>query len=591
MSSIIFLYLFVSITTGSNGQKPKWNKLRNRQEFRFTKINRHSDDFLGNELNHEKWDVHALRNDNTGCPQWNGPVNLKEPKYSTYHQTTTNIDGNEIDKDKLNYRVLNGYLQVRTTTEDSSYFKSREYFCDKKTFRCNHDRRIRCFGTNYNGEPILKDKKDPKSYLWINHDKCKKEPFCIPHPYHVVGASRAYEKYLGVNLAMKKQIRYGFFETRGRIANSPAVTAVWMHDDNIVPGYDRWTFDPDKGWYIFESPTAIRSRRWQEIDMLEAMNAEHEQLFRQYIPNIHVFAGYKGEFTASNLSNGKLGPIVLDRGVFMQPVPLFNPPNPDRSNSWHLNCGNTKWLSSPWATKWYTIGMYWSPREIRFFLDGEETLRLKNKLVHQPMLWTIGTGLNKDWAGTAPNEKEIGRWSKIDYVRRWTVKGPEIDADPPSDMPLLSLMETGFASLGNEYRAVDNLFPVRDDGQTIPDPPVRFFGQMIEKLKTIASAEKISNIKHKNPRPQNLSFPKNTSLLHLVDIAGDSRERYETFDLYKGFPTGLRTLMVTKLKRAQYSRIDRFRSPNENPSCDFEASRTVFDAGVPPTGLCYDSVD
>lgn len=469
---LVLVGLFASQTSLAKKKPlPNWDNVKGLRKIRFKYDATISDEFRGRKLNERKWDPHGLQNGNTGCPKWNGPVDWVEPIFSTYHATTTDTNGRKIGKRKRQYRVKGGKLLIRTSSKPERYFRKREYYCNKKTFHCNHNKKIPCYGTTYAGHPILKDPKKPKSYAYVIHDKCKIEPFCIPHPTKVVGSSRKYRKYLGVNIVGRKLFKYGFFEARVRMANSPAVTAVWMHDDNMVNGYSRWV--KEKDYYRFESPSLIRSRRWQEIDILEGMNTPVNDIWRQYIPNVHVFAGYKGEFTTRRVKRGKLGPIVLDRGVWTLPNPTFSPPDPDRANEFHLNYGNTASLARPWADDWHTVGMYWSPREIRFLLDGKETLRLKNTLVHQAMFFSIGTGLNKQWAQRAPTNFQLGKWTKIDYVRRWTVKTRR-GRDPPSSQPLRRIMPKSFKSLGKRYKAIDGVFPVKDDGQSLPDPAARF---------------------------------------------------------------------------------------------------------------------
>ena len=607
---LVVLFLVLLTASGEAQRKPKWDRVQGLRKVKFKLDKRRSDEFNGNRLDTRKWDPHSLRNKNTNCPKWNGPIDWVEPIYSTYHETTTGTKENQ-----RNYRLRRGKLLIRVTRKSRRYFTKREYYCDKKTFHCNHNKRIPCYGTTYNGYPILKDNNDPKSYMYVVHDKCKMEPYCIPSPKHITGSSRKYQRYLGINISGKKTFKYGFFETRVKIAKSPAVTAVWMHDDNMVPGYNRWVFDKELNYYRFESPTPIRSRRWQEIDILEAMNAERENLKRKYIPNIHVFAGYKGEYTARRTSKTKLGPIILDRSVFTQPNPEFNPPDPERNNEYHMNWGNTLdgQLSSDWASSWRTVGMYWSPREIRFMLDGKETLRLKNTLVHQPMFWTLGTGLNKQWAGRAPSRKELGKWSQIDYVRRWTVR-TRGGRDPPSDLPLQKVMPRNFVSYGNSYLSVDGVFPVKDDGETLPDPASRFFSNFLSQLSNNAGTASSNDILSGSNKSNNSStntaamdspasvginpfdvdeFPdmpwdfwQNTEdeaadEAELAPAAGEDNEALEEpIDA-----TGFKEVMSPQERQAQTSREDRMRRADTDPFCDKEGARTAFEDSNPETNL------
>ena len=460
--------------------KPKWDGVFGSTDTEFKYDDEVSDEFDGRHLNEDKWSPTGLTNGNTGCPKWNGPVDWEELDYSTYFQTPRELDGSQIHPFRLNYRFRAGRLHLRVTEQPQSYFEAREYYCDPVTFRCNHNPDIACYGTNYNGDAVLSNRSDPTSYVWANHDKCKMEPYCIPSPRFVTKSPRKYKRFLGVSIAGKKLFKYGFFETKVLIAQSSALTAVWMHDDNYDPPFARWTNDPN-GYPFLETPSHLRSRRWQEIDILEAMNSEVDDIYKKYIPNVHIFAGYKGEFTEQNSQPNRLGPIVLDKEVIEQKNPRFESSN-TTNNEFHLNYGNTHDLSIPWAMKWRTIGMYWSPTEIRFLVDGKETLRLRNTLTHQPMFFTISTGLNRPWAGRKPRSYEIGRWTKIDYIRRWEVFTND-GKEPPSKLDLLDNMPANFRFIGNNYLDVEGKFPIDEKnheyGETLPDPAARFFGGLL----------------------------------------------------------------------------------------------------------------
>lgn len=582
---------------------PHWRNVAGLRKVRFKYDEDVSDEFRGKRLDESKWDPHGLRNQNSGCSKWNGPVDWVEPIFSTYHATTTQLNGKKVRPRKRQYRIQRGELRIRVTAEPRRYFTSREYYCNRKTFHCNHNKRIPCYGTTYNGDPILKDPSDPLSYKYIVHDKCKIEPFCIPHPVEVVGSSRKYQKYLGVNLVGKTLFKYGYFEARVLVADTPAVSAVWMHDDNTVPGYSRWIKLPN-GYYMIESPTSIRSRRWQEIDILEAMNAHADELSTKYIPNIHLFAAYKGEFTARKPPRRKLGEIILDRSVFTQRNPVFNPPDPDRANEYHLNYGSSARLSRPWASEWHTVGMYWSPREIRFLLDGEETLRLRNTLAHQPMFYTIGTGLNKQWAQQAPTRRQLGRWTRIDYVRRWTVR-TKGGKDPPSNLPLSKTMPRHFKKLGTKYLAVDGIFPVKDDGKTIPNPAVRFLGSLLTNLPKspfAGGSNLLSNTAENqksgspderegdededemaDPSPLPPDFWDNPAdgalnVSQLLPAGGLGNSLWTT-------ESGRKRRFTPEERRGAETRQDRLREPDVFPRCDREGSQTAFEDANPEVNL------
>lgn len=447
---------------------PLWHGVGGAPWVRFTLDHRVSDEFNGNWLDHSKWDVHGLRNENTGCPGWNGVTNFPESQHSTYF-TTSSVPfsaGAKVPPKERQYSVRDGGLHLRISKKPLSYFLAREYFCNAKTFACNHNASIPCFGTNFGGKPILKNSSDPTSYKFINHDKCKIEPYCIPHPKHVVGQRRIYQKWVAPNIVGKNAFRYGFFEVNVKVADASSVSAVWMYDQNMFPSYARYVVTR-KGDVRLESPSKIRSRRWQEIDMLEAIHTKHFN--RLYIPNTHVFSAYKGEFTQPTYTadRRKMGPIVIDDDVFrIGRNPRFSEHYPKRSNSWHMNPGAVKTLDSPWAENFHRVGLFWSPNELRFLVDGDEVYRCKNTLVHQRMFMVLSLSFNYFWARQAPNDSDAEKEFIIDYVRRWDVD-MSIPGAPPSKLPLDYRMQTSFRSLGNTFRAVDGRFPMPDDNRTV----------------------------------------------------------------------------------------------------------------------------
>eukprot|EP00171_Calliarthron_tuberculosum_P015281 IDg15281t1 len=297
---------------------PLWKGITGAPWIRFSLDRDVSDEFDGEFLNETKWDPHGLRNENTNCPTWNGPTNAPLVDYSTYFSTTTQpFTDARIPEDERQYRVSDGMLHLKISKHPPGYFQQREYYCNSTTYMCNYDMNRPCYATKFNGDPILRDPNDPKSYRYLNHDKCKKEPFCIPHPTHVVGDRRMYSSYAGPNIVGHIPFKYGFFEVNVRAARSSAVSAVWMYDNHVWPSYSRYRRDNASAPILLESPSLIRSRRWQEIDMMEVMNTWSQNLHKLYVPNIHVFAGYHGEFTrAPGDEEHTLGPIVLDESVF-----------------------------------------------------------------------------------------------------------------------------------------------------------------------------------------------------------------------------------------------------------------------------------
>lgn len=450
---------------------PLWKEITGAPWIHFTLDRDVSDEFDSDALNETKWDPHGLRNENTNCPTWNGPTNYPLVDYSTYFTTTTEpFTRRKIPIDERQYHLKGGMLHLKISKKPLGYFQQREYYCNSTTYHCNFDQNRPCYATDFQGQPILRNAKDPKSYRYINHDKCKREPFCLPHPAHVMGEGRKYGAHVGPNLVGRSAFQYGYIEVNVRVAQASAVSAVWMYDNHMWPSYSRFRRENSSAPIILESPSLIRSRRWQEIDMLEVMNTWAQRLNRLYIPNIHVFAGYHGEFTRARNDDDydTMGPIVLDESVFqVGRNPCFDQMNASAANSWHLNVGSVHELPEEWAEHFHRVGLYWSPYEIRFVVDGDEVLRLRNTLVHQSMFMVLSMAFNVHWAQTTPSDREIGQEFVVDYVRRWTVQLDVPHNRVPSRLPLSMQMNDTFRSLGNEYLAAENKFPVRNDNKTV----------------------------------------------------------------------------------------------------------------------------
>lgn len=435
-----------------------------------------SDEFKGSKLNMTKWDDHGIRNPDTGCPKWNGPPH-ENPIYSTYFPSTT--DPKTGKSNVRQYRLRKGKLLLKISPKKLSFFQAREYYCDVNTFSCNHDSSIPCFKTNFKGEPVYLD-REKNIYAAVVHDKCKREPYCIPHHSIVKGnVNRTYSRLAGPHIVNKNQFKYGFVEVKVKLSTSPAVLAVWMSHDQQINGYCRYRKNEGPFLPRLECPSVIRSRRWQELDILEAMNTP--RLSTKFTPNVHSFTMYKGEFTSKNAKDrakGGMGggPIQL-RTLFDQPKnkPSFAdiPEDQRIHNDYHFNPGPVATLDKPWPEQERTIGMYWSPNEIRYYLDGQEVRRLKNTIIHMPMYLGVSHALNYRWGKTAPTNADLRKSGELHYYRTWKVF-TQNGREPPSDLELDLHMEKNFdPRYGNKLYGVFDRFPVNDQLSmvpTIPDP-------------------------------------------------------------------------------------------------------------------------
>lgn len=471
--TIVFVISFISIARAQDAEpfptpNVPWN---NEATFEYdTKV---SDEFNGNSLNLDIWDEHGIRNFDTNCPTWNGPPStVADPTYSTFFPATDHPK--RPNKRVREYRFDNGSIQLRINNKKTNFFKKREYYCDPNTFTCNHDSSIPCYWTNFFGEPVYTDSTNT-TYAGIVHDKCKKSPFCIPHFNKVENnAQRTYSKYTSTHLTGKNLFRYGYIETRVKLADASNILAVWMHGRNSTgPGFCRYR--RAEGFLAGvrrECPSFIRSERWQEIDLVEAMNSDIHQ--KRYIPNIHVFAGHKGEYTSSDAvddGSGRMGggPIVVNKGLFNQYSMFSDLTDEQREdNEFHWNPGTITNFTETWAQAWHVLGCYWSRNEIRFYVDGVEIIRIDNVLVHQPMALDVSASLNVGWSEQIPDDSRIKQWGSVDYVRVWAVNTPTGE-DPPTELPLLDPMGRKWEDLyGSDMYGVYDRFPHNDQVTLLP---------------------------------------------------------------------------------------------------------------------------
>lgn len=521
-----------------------------------------SDEFRGSALNLTRWNDISNENPETGCPKWNGPIRGENGEYAVYFAGTTDpADGR---RKVFFYKIKKGKLYMKIFRRKLSFFTDRQYYCNPDTRTCNHDTSIDCTAVNFLGQRVT----DSDGNFKINHDLCKKEPFCIPHHQFVLGKSSPdYSKYAGPHITSRKAFKYGFVEAKILHANTSAILAVWMSLTSMVDGFCRIRRAEGSNMIREECPSLIRSRRWQEIDMCEIMNSQKQKL--RYNANIHAHEMHKGEFSSKLAieNDGGMGggPIIVrNPGIFTQPRPSFDdvPESQKKQNYWKYGFGPKVELDKEWAAGPRTLGLYWSPNEIRLYLDGEEVERLNNTLIHMPMTFDLSMSLNPPHAGEKPTKQQLRRWAKVYYMRAWKVftnNGEE----PPSTRPLSTRMSAGFQNLyGDQLYGVFNRFPVQDNQTTsIPsnpnpeevfDPPSSNSGRLLQ----VDHPDDVAHLL----RPRHADYMSSA----LDELTAQVRQRYNTSMLQPGGSGNRRFIepvpppMSPLQKKVAKSREDRF---------------------------------
>ncbi|CAN8063607.1 unnamed protein product [Agarophyton chilense] len=131
-------------------------------------------------------------------------------------------------------------------------------------------------------------------------------------------------------------------------------------------------------------------------------------------------------------------------------------------NDWHFSSGSVHSLDAAWSAGRRIIGLYWSPKEIRFLIDGVEVQRIRNTIIHQPMLFDLSYSYNVQWAQQTPTSPQIEQPFEILYVRRWDVYTAD-GLDPPSSLALNEKMSGFDNRYGEQLLGMFQRFPTNDD--------------------------------------------------------------------------------------------------------------------------------
>ena len=84
-----------------------------------------------------------------------------------------------------------------------------------------------------------------------------------------------------------------------------------------------------------------------------------------------------------------------------------------------------------WTDDFHTFGMAWSPTDIVWYVDGEETRRITDSdytIANQSMYLIANLAVGGNWPGTPDENTQFPATFEIDYIRAYKKKlNPELD--------------------------------------------------------------------------------------------------------------------------------------------------------------------
>jgi beta-glucanase (GH16 family) len=87
----------------------------------------------------------------------------------------------------------------------------------------------------------------------------------------------------------------------------------------------------------------------------------------------------------------------------------------------HRSSGDS-WLGPDFSAGWHVMGVYWSAKEIRWYIDGVErrtAFNTQTDIVHKPMYYLADFAVGGDWPGSPDAKTVFPSYFDIDYVRIW----------------------------------------------------------------------------------------------------------------------------------------------------------------------------
>jgi len=187
---------------------------------------------------------------------------------------------------------------------------------------------------------------------------------------------RGFDTYATGTIKSKAKVLYGYFECRAKTMRANVCNAFWLYDPHSGDRKAKFTAGDVS----------------EEIDIFEVTSRKD----------------FKGEFDCANIVFNTLHAYKTPylEGV----VSLYKEKIENHS-------GNRK-MPFDFCDGFHTFGLLWTPEELVWYCDGQETFRHKNDLFHRPLHVTFDSEIMYDWFGI-PDPKDLPATFEIDYVRVW----------------------------------------------------------------------------------------------------------------------------------------------------------------------------
>ncbi len=192
----------------------------------------------------------------------------------------------------------------------------------------------------------------------------------LPHEVTVENRVRGHDKFTTATVKSKQRIRYGYFETRARAMRANVCNAFWLYDP----------LDP---------PAKYRPGSFsEEIDVFEVFGKPIKPDMERVL-----------FMTVHRLATPYVESLVVNR------TPLTN------------SSARVKMPFDFWED-FHVYALLWTPREIRWFVDGREVFRRENDHFHTALHIMFDCEIMEAWAGL-PDPADLPANFEVDYLRVW----------------------------------------------------------------------------------------------------------------------------------------------------------------------------